>query len=138
MDQANYLNEKALGSICTWWDVARVPVVLVGTALLHDVFFSSRLTEDVRAQLSRRVAMHYPLAELTVAQCKSILKRAIPDLTDEEVSQIVSLTGSIHGHLEAIITRILDLRKRNEAELKAGTIKMDALIRTAGSKLMIA
>lgn len=138
VDQGNYLSEKALGSICYIWDLARIPIVLIGTKLLHDLFFASRLTEDVRAQLSRRVAMHYPLAELTQAQGASILKNAIPELTDQQIAQVLKVTGCVHGHLEAVITRILDLQKRNERQLQSGEVSMDGIIASARGRLMIA
>lgn len=138
VDQANYLNDKSLGSICQIWDIAQVPIVLVGTKLLHDLFFASRLTEDVRAQLSRRIAIHYPLDELTPGQAKAILKDAIPALSDSEIGEIVRVTGGVHGHLELIITRLLDLRKRNEKDLQTGTVKMPAIIQMATARLMIA
>jgi DNA transposition AAA+ family ATPase len=138
VDQGNYLSEKALGSICYLWDLARIPIVLVGTKLLHDLFFTSRLTEDVRAQLSRRVSMHYPLAELTQAQGASILKHAIPELNNEQIARVLKVTGCVHGHLEAVITRILQLQKKNEKELQSGEVSMDGIIATARGRLMIA
>ena len=56
IDQANYLSERSLGSVCYIWEVARVPFVLVGSKDLYHLFTTSRLTEDVRAQISSRVA----------------------------------------------------------------------------------
>ena len=138
VDQGNYLSEKALGSICYIWDLARIPIVLIGTKLLHDLFFASRLTEDVRAQLSRRVAMHYPLSELTEGQGKAILKHAIPELTDQQCTLILKATGCVHGHLESVITRILDLQKMNELKLQSGEVSMDGIIATARARLLIA
>jgi len=63
VDQANYLREKGLGTICYFWETARVPIVLIGTYDLAELFNTSSLTEDVRAQLTSRIAMHYPLME---------------------------------------------------------------------------
>ncbi|MGH9764882.1 MAG: AAA family ATPase, partial [Blastocatellia bacterium] len=60
VDQANFLDERGLGTVCHIWEKARTPTVLVGTKALFDRFMSSRMTEDVRAQLSSRVALHYP------------------------------------------------------------------------------
>jgi DNA transposition AAA+ family ATPase len=139
VDQANYLSEKALGSICYIWEIARVPVVLVGTKDLHDLFVTSRLTEDVRAQLSSRVAMHYPLAELTVVEAKSILKRALgPDATEENCAAIIGVTGGNHRHVDMIIPRILDLKERNKERLHKGEVRMTDIITTAGRRLMTA
>lgn len=139
VDQANYLNEKALGSICYIWEIARCPVVLVGTKDLHDLFTTSQLTEDVRAQLSSRVAMHYPLAELTVAEATAIIRRALgEDATDQNIAAIISVTGGTHRHVDMIIPRILDLKKRNEAKLAKKEVNMQDIINTAGRRLMTA
>lgn len=139
IDQANYLNEKSLGTICYVWEIARIPVVLVGTKDLHDLFTTSRLTEDVRAQLSSRVAMHYPLAELTTEEATAIIKRALgDDATDEDCAAIINITGGIHRHVDMILPRILELRKRNEKELTSGKVSMNGLITKAGLRLMTA
>jgi DNA transposition AAA+ family ATPase len=139
VDQANYLNEKALGSICYIWDIARAPVVLVGTRDLYELFVTSRLTEDVRAQLSSRVAMHYPLAELTTVEAASIIKRALgDDATDENIAAIINVTGGVHRHVDMIIPRINELKKRNESKLKAGEVTIRDIIETAGRRLMTA
>jgi hypothetical protein len=75
IDQANYLQETALGTVCYVWEKARIPVVLVGNKDLHDLFYRSRLTQDVRALLSSRVALHYLLSELTPGEAKAIIQR---------------------------------------------------------------
>lgn len=137
VDQANYLNEKALGTVCYVWELARVPVVLAGTKDLFELFTTSRLTEDVRAQLSSRVAMHYPLAELSAVEVKSIVRRALgDDATDEAVAQIVNVTGGVHRHVDMIIPRILDLKQRNEERLRSGEVSMEDIVMTAGRRLM--
>lgn len=137
VDQANYLNEKALGTICYVWEMARIPVVLVGTKDLFDLFTTSRLTEDVRAQLSSRVAMHFPLAELTLTQVKAIITRALGDeATEEAISQIFNVTGGIHRHVDMIVPRINELRQRNQEKLERGEVTMGDIITTAGRRLM--
>jgi DNA transposition AAA+ family ATPase len=139
VDQANYLNEKALGSICYIWELARNPIVLVGTKDLHDVFTTSRLTEDVRAQLSSRVAMHYPLAELTVTEATTIIKRALAeDATEENIAAIINVTGGIHRHVDMIIPRILDLKERSRSKLDKGDVSLKDIITQAGRRLMTA
>lgn len=137
VDQANYLNEKALGTVCYVWEVARVPIVLVGTKDLYDLFTTSRLTEDVRAQLSSRVAMHYPLAELTLGQVKAIVARALGgDATEEAVSQVFTVTGGIHRHVDMILPRINELKARNRERLERGEVTMADIIMTAERRLM--
>jgi DNA transposition AAA+ family ATPase len=140
IDQANYLNEKALGTICYVWEQARVPVVLAGTKDLFDLFNTSRLTEDVRAQLSSRVAMHYPLAELSVAEVKAIIQRALgAEASEEVISQIYNVTGGVHRHVDMIIPRINDLKSREhiKEKLARGEITMGDIIQTAGRRLMV-
>lgn len=141
IDQANYLNEKSLGSICYIWDLARIPVVLVGTKDLYDLFTTSRLTQDVRAQLSSRVAMHYPLVELATEQMVSILKRALgADGTDENIAKVITLTGGNHRHIDFIVPRINKLKgmPHIKSKLEKGEITVGDVIDTAGRRLMTA
>jgi DNA transposition AAA+ family ATPase len=137
VDQANYLNEKSLGTICYIWEVARVPIVLLGTKDLYDLFTTSRMTEDVRAQLSSRVAMHYPLKELSLGEVKGIVERALgPNATAEEIAEIYSVTGGIHRHVDMIIPRYNELVKVNQADLESGQITRKAVLNAAGRRLM--
>ncbi len=137
IDQANYLDEKALGLICHVWEVARIPVVLAGTKDLYDLFITSRLTQGVRAQLSSRVALHYLLAELSLPEAKAIIKRALGKLaTDEVIAKIYNVTGGIHRHVDMIMPRILKLIGRNKQKLEAGEITIIDIIMIAGSRLI--
>lgn len=138
IDQANYLGEQSLGTICYIWEVAHVPIVLAGTKSLYDRFTTSQLTEDVRAQLSSRVAIHYPLAELLLSEAKPIIYQALgEDATDEIVAQIYNITGGVHRHLNMIFPRILELMKLNAKELVSGEVKLSELVGRAGSRLMV-
>jgi hypothetical protein len=94
VDQANYLKEKALGSLCYIWEVARLPIVLTGTNVLHTIFATSKLTEEVREQLSCRIAIYYLLAELTLPETKAIIKRGLgEEATEGMVAQVITITG---------------------------------------------
>jgi len=137
VDQANYLTERTLGSLCYIWELARVPVVLVGTKDLYDLFTTSRLTEDVRAQLSSRIAVHILLSELTLAEAKAIIERALGrEATTEVVAQIYTITGGIHRHVDQILPRILQLKEANHDKLTSGEITMSHIIATAGARIM--
>ena len=137
VDQANYLKEKALGSICYLWEMARIPVVLAGTKALHAIFTTSKLTEEVREQLSSRIALYYLLAELTLPEAKAIIKRGLgEEATDQLVAQIINITGGIHRHVDMIIPRILDLREKNRTRLESGAVTMEQIVRAAGSRMM--
>lgn len=138
VDQANYLSEKGLGSICHFWETARVPIVLAGTKDLYELFTTSRLTEDVRAQLSSRVAMHYPLAELSIKEVRAIIERTLGgEATEEVIAQIFNVTGGIHRHVDMIIPRINELKERNQARLDNGEVSMSDIVTTAGRRLMV-
>jgi DNA transposition AAA+ family ATPase len=138
VDQANYLNEKSLGTICYLWNKARVPILLVGTHELYNLFHTSSLTEDVRAQLSSRVALHYPLPELSRAELKAILKRALgDDISDEVLADVLNSTGGIYRHVDFIIPQIKKLKQRNAEALKSGEVTMAQIVATAGSRLML-
>lgn len=137
VDQANYLNEKSLGTICYLWEKARVPIVLVGTTELFNLFHTSSLTEDVRAQLSSRVAMHYPLPELSLPETKAILRKALGnDVSDEVVAQIHNDTGGIFRGVDFILPRINELKKRNADKLKSGETTMTDIAATAAKRLI--
>ncbi len=137
IDQANFLHERSLGTICHLWEMARIPVVLAGTKALYDLFARSKLTEEVREQLSSRVALHYLLPELSLSEAKAIISQAMSEeATDEVVAQIYSLTGGIHRHVDMILPRIRHLAGLNEKALADGEVKMSQLVSLAGSRLM--
>ena len=139
VDQANYLSEKSLGSVCYIWEIARIPVVLAGTKALYDLFTTSRLTEDVRAQLSSRVAMHYPLAELSTPEAKTIITRALgKHATDDNIAAILSVTQGVYRHVDMLIPRVLQLMKANAQKIERGDLSVEELIARAGSRLMYA
>ncbi|OLE52655.1 MAG: hypothetical protein AUG51_16930 [Acidobacteria bacterium 13_1_20CM_3_53_8] len=138
IDQANYLNEKSLGTICYLWEIARVPIILMGTNDLYELFTTSRLTEDVRAQLSSRVAMHYPLIELSVAEAKGIIQRALGDVvTDRDCQQIINGTGGVHRHVDMALPRIRELMEKYAEKLAKGEVTMEDVINHAISRLMV-
>ena len=137
VDQANYLNEKALGTICYLWEKARIPVVLIGTKDLFELFTTSRLTQEVRAQLSSRVAMHYPLMELSLDEVKSICKRALGEnSTDEAVKEVFNITNGNHRHLDMVMPRVRAVIVKNETKIRSGLLEMSKVIQEAASKIM--
>ena len=138
VDQANYLRETALGSICYWWDLARTPVVLLGTRDLKELFFSSDLTQDVRAQITSRVAMHYQLFTLTEGDVKAIAHRALAeDATDAVVAKLFDITRGNHRHVDMILPRFKDLRRVQNGNVESGQITLEAIMAKAGSRLMV-
>lgn len=138
IDQANYLTEKSLGTICYLWEVARIPIVLTGTKSLYELFITSRLTEDVRAQLSSRVAMHYPLAGLSLSEAKAIIERELGEYaTDNAVAQIYKITGGLPRGIEMLLPILKKLIKRNSKELQSGKITLGELIAKAASRLIL-
>ena len=141
VDQANYLNEKALGSICYLWEKARIPIVLIGTKDLFELFTQSTLTQDVRTQLSSRVAMHYPLKELSIEEVKTIVVRVLGDkATSSMIAHIYDTTGGNHRHLDMIMPRISQAMEINADKL-AEDDKFDErvtkIIDRAASRLMV-
>lgn len=138
VDQANYLNEKGLGTVCHIWERAKIPIGLFGTKDLFDLFMTSGQTEDVRAQLSSRVGIHYLLPELSLGEVKSVVRRALKEeAKDALIAQIYKVTGGVHRHVDMILPRILDLRERNKEKLIKGEVTMKDIVNTAGSRLMM-
>lgn len=137
IDQANFLNERSLGTICHIWEIARVPIVLIGTTALYELFTTARTTEDIRAQLSSRVAMHYPLVELSVPEAKGIIQRALGEAaTDHVCALIINATGGIHRHVDMILPRILELMDKYREKLTRGEVTMEIIINHAASRLV--
>lgn len=138
VDQANYLDEKSLGTICYLWEKTRIPIVLLGTKDLLDLFMESSLTEDVRRQLSSRIAWHCPFVELSVEEVKSIVKTMLgKHATNEVVKQILEITHGNHRHLEMILPRLDAIFTANEDLLNNGEVQIDTLVQKAGARLMI-
>jgi DNA transposition AAA+ family ATPase len=138
VDQANYLDERALGTICYIWEKTRIPIVLLGTKDLYNLFMQSSLTEDVRVQLSSRIAWHCPFVELGVEEIKSIVQQLLGKYASNEVvKQIFDITGGNHRHLEMMLPRVAAIFEKNEDELQAGRVPIETLIQKAGRRLMI-
>jgi len=53
------------------------------------------------------------------------------------IALIHSVTGGIFRSVEMMVPRILELKQRNEQRLAEGQLKMQDLIKTAASRLMI-
>lgn len=69
----------------------------------NDLFTTSRLTEDVRAQLSSRIAMHYPLSGFVLAEAKAFIQWRLGEYaTDEAVAQIYNITGGLPRYIETL------------------------------------
>jgi type II secretory pathway predicted ATPase ExeA len=138
VDQANYLGEQALGTLCFLWERQRLPIILTGTKHLYDTFFQSRLTEEVRGQLSSRIALHYLLPELTQTETRATLQQALgAGATEEVITLIHGVTGGVFRSVDMMIPRLLELKQRNQQKLADGTIKMQDLVKTAASRLML-
>lgn len=139
VDQANFLNDRSLGSVCHIWEKTKIPIALIGTKALFDAFMKSTLTEDVRAQLTSRIAIHYLLPELNIEEVKAIVQHSFADeTTNEIIAQIYNITGGIHRNIEMLINRAADLKEKNLDLLKTGEVEMSEIINIAGSRLMIA
>jgi DNA transposition AAA+ family ATPase len=138
VDQANYLNEKGLGTICYLWEKTRIPTVLLGTKDLFELFMQSSLTEDVRVQLSSRIAWHCPFVELSVDEVKSIVRKLLGKYaTDAVVKEILDVTHGNHRHLEMILPRVNAILQANEESVTRGDVSVETLVQRAGRRLMI-
>ena len=98
----------------------------------------TQLTEDVRGQLTSRIALHYLLPELAKVETEAILHHALgEEVTDEMVEQIHQVTGGNFRSVDMIIPRILELEQRNRQKLANGTVKMNEIIKVAAARLMV-
>ena len=60
-----------------------------------------------------------------------------PDATEEVITMIHSVTGGIFRSVDMMIPWLLELKQRNEKKLAEGSVKMQDLVKTATSRLMI-
>ncbi|MCA1636081.1 MAG: AAA family ATPase [Acidobacteria bacterium] len=138
VDQANFLTEQSLCSICYLWEKAQIPIMLVGTPSLHDRFMSSRLTEDVREQLSSRVALHYMLSELSPAEAKALIEKILnEEATEQNIGLVYKLTCGRFRNLEFFQPRYVELRELNKERLKRGEVQTGEVIKMAAARLII-
>jgi hypothetical protein len=138
VDQANYLQERSLGTFCFLWKKRHIPIVLVETKTLFENFYRSKLTEDVRGQSPPRIALHCLLPELTKVEREAILRHALgAEAPDEMIEQIHQVTGGNFHSVDMIIPRILELKHRNRQKLADGTVKTNEIIKVAAARLMV-
>jgi type II secretory pathway predicted ATPase ExeA len=138
VDQANYLQERSLETLCFLWEKRRIPIVLVGIKTLFENFYQSKLTEDVRGQLASRIALLYLLPELTKVKTEAILRHALgEEVINEMVEQIHQVTGGNFRGVDMIIPRILEIERRNRQKFADGAVKMNEVIKVAAAHLMI-
>jgi DNA transposition AAA+ family ATPase len=97
VDQANYLNEQGLGVLCHLWEVAKVPIIMIGTKDLYELFTSSRMIQDVRAQLSSRVALHCELFTLSLSEFKTIVISSFDDESKALLKELFGINGVDHA-----------------------------------------
>ena len=138
VDQANYLREESLGTCCHLWEVARIPIVLFGTRDLYDLFMNTKMTQDVRAQLSSRVKMHYELSGLTIEELKGIVTRSLPAgaATDDVVAEVQKQSLGIHRHVEFMLERMNQIGASNAQRLRAGETSWREVAVKAAGRLM--
>ena len=69
--------------------------MLAGTPSLYNLFMTSRLTEDVREQISSRVRMHYILSEVLFDEAAPLIKRILQeDASDENIKEVYVCCGA--------------------------------------------
>lgn len=150
VDQANYLNERGLGTICYLWEKTQIPIVLLGTKDLFDLFMKSSLTEDVRVQLSSRISWHCEFVGLHLDEVKSIVFKMLGRYaTNKVAAQIFSLTGGVleqsgetkvgsnHRQLDMLLPRVLAIAEKRKNELQKQEVSMEQLIDKSWRKLIV-
>jgi hypothetical protein len=87
----------------------------------------------------RLLALLYYKESLHFIQPFSLTFAALPgpEAAEEVITMIHSVTGGIFRSVDMMIPRLLELRQRNEKKLAEGSVKMQDLVKTAASRLMI-
>lgn len=150
VDQANYLDDRGIGTITHLWDRAKVGIVLAGTYKLYELFTTLSDSEDIRSQLSSRVALFVPLMGLSIGEVKSIAERSLGEAaTADVVAEIWNAIArnkyadgkptqaASFRNLSFLLPRLKSLLARNADELAAGTATPAEMVRAAAGKLML-
>lgn len=99
---------------------------------------SSRLTEDVREQLSSRVALHFMLSELMSAEARALIEKILKEeATEQNFALVYKLTGGRFRNLEFFHPRYAELRELNKEPLKRGEVQAGKIIKMAAARLII-
>ncbi len=139
VDQGNYLDIKAIGTICYIWEKTRTPIVLLGTKKLFDLFMKSTETEDIRAQLISRVGWHCVFDELADFEVKSIVRHLLGDrASDAVVKKFFEITRGNHRYLDMLLPRVHSSIKKNEEAIEKGDFTLEEIIDDASTRLMVA
>jgi DNA transposition AAA+ family ATPase len=150
IDQANYLDERGLGTICHIWERARIGVVLAGTYALYTLFATLTDKEDIKAQLSSRVGLFVPLQGLSLGEVKAIVQEALGEHATLEMTAAIFNSIAVTHRTESgsyqvasfrnlgfLLPRLKASIKKNEDEIADGTVDPVALVGTAKSRLMV-
>lgn len=151
IDQANYLNERSLGTVCHIWERARIGIALVGTQQLHDLFAALTDKEDIKAQLASRVALHVPLKGLSLNEVIPIVNQAIgADATSEVTAAVYNaiaatsldtnlkkVSSASFRNLSFLLPRLKGLIDANRSDIDRGVIKAENLVPMATKQLLI-
>jgi len=150
VDQANYLDERGLGTICHIWERARVGIVLAGTHQLYELFSMLTDREDIKAQLSSRVAMFVPLKGLSLEEVKPVVQKTLGRRATAAVVAAVfnaissnqrSTTGTYQvanfRNLSFLLPRLKALFDKNAEAIAAGDLKAEDLVASAMTRLML-
>ena len=96
------------------------------------------MTEDVREQLSSRIALHYMLSELSPAEAKALIEKILTEeATEQNIGLVYKLTGGRFRNLEFFQPRYVELRELNNEQLKHGEVQTREIIKMAAARLII-
>lgn len=151
VDQGNYLPLKSIGTILHLWDRARIPIVITGTYKLYEMFMQLSDTEDVKGQVSSRIALMIPLTGLDEAATKTIVMNALgqygtADVIAEIFNAVARRVRDSNGDLTLIashrnLSYLLDNLRRfiakRSAEIEAGELSVKELVDKAAGRLIL-
>lgn len=151
IDQGNYLPLKSVGTVLHLWDRARVPIIMTGTYKLYQMFMQLSDTEDVKGQVSSRIALMIPLMGLDDSSTKTIVMNALGQhATPEVIAEIfntisrrvvdpngdLTLTAS-HRNLSFLLDNLRRFIKKRSAEIDAKQLSVKDLVAPAASRLIL-
>lgn len=136
IDQANYLDRKGLGILCHLWEVAKTPILICGTQTLFDNFHADgRTVSDELGQLASRVRVFIPLAELSLKETVSIVKRYLPDFDEAYVEHVYDVTRHNHRHLDKGMPDLIAIWNHERERVRSGEVKIEDIVGRAFARL---
>lgn len=140
VDQANYLDRRAISCITHIWEVAKpLGVVLAGTPTLYDTLVSPSAlgTSDERGQLTSRIRFLLPVGGLSVEEVHRIVAPRMEGWSERDSQILHEVVGGNHRRLAMCLNDLAALWARHRSAVQAGRYTPRQIIERATDRLLV-